>query len=135
MKISIWALAAAVTCWPAAAVTVLNFEGIPATYPSGNNTAIQGFYDGGTSSAGTSGTNFGVGFSSNALAICLNTIGVNCSNTSRGGQGDSNSQRGALFFLSGAQTYMNVSAGFDTGFSFFYVAANGGGFGVGLRRA
>jgi hypothetical protein len=102
----------------------LTFEGINPTYPTTNYAFVQNFYNGGTSSAGTSGTNFGVSFSSNAQAICLNTPGVTsgCSNTSRGGLGDPASQQGALFFLSGAQTFMNVPAGFDTGFSFNYTA-------------
>jgi hypothetical protein len=102
----------------------LTFEGINATYPTTNYAFVQNFYNGGTSSAGTSGTNFGISFSSNAQAICLNTPGVTsgCSNTSRGGLGDPASQQGALFFLSGAQTFMNVPAGFDTGFSFNYTA-------------
>lgn len=106
-----------------AAPIVLDFEGVNATYPSGF-AFVQNFYDGGTSSVGTSGVNYGVSFSSNAQAICLNTPGVTCSNTSRGGEGDPNSDKGALFFLSGAQTFMNVAAGFDTGFSFYYVAIN-----------
>jgi hypothetical protein len=105
------------------AVTVLNFEGVNATYPSGYS-YVNDFYNGGTSSDGTMGTNYGIGFSSNAQAICLNTNGVSCSNTSRGGLGDPTSDKGALFFLSGAETYMNVAAGFDTGFSFFYTAIN-----------
>ena len=66
---------------------VLNFEGINSTYPSGF-AFINTFYDGGTSSDGTTGTNYGITFSSNAQAICLNTPGVSCSNTSRGGLGD-----------------------------------------------
>jgi hypothetical protein len=105
-----------------AAVIDLTFEGINATYPTNNYAFVQNFYDGGTSSAGTSGTNFGIGFSSNAQAICLNTPGATCSNTSRGGLGDPASQLGGLFFLSGSQTFMNVAAGFDTGFSFNYAA-------------
>lgn len=110
-----------------AAPIVLKFEDIAPSYPSSNDTLVQDFYNGGTSSAGTSGTDFGVEFSSNALAICLNTTGVTCSNTSRGGQGDPTSQRGGLFFLSGNETFMNVAAGFDTGFSFFYSAIGQGG--------
>ena len=106
---------------------VLDFENIASSYPSGNNTLVQGFYNGGTSSAGTSGTNYGIEFSSNALAICLNTPGVNCSNTSRGGLGNPSSARGGLFFLTGRETYMNRTAGFMNGFSFFYSAANTGG--------
>lgn len=107
-------------------VVVLDFEGVNATYPSGF-AEVQDFYNGGTSSDGTSGTNYGIGFSSNALAICLNTPGVVCSNTSRGGLGNPNSAQGGLFFLSGTQTFMNVDAGFETGFSFFYTAINQGG--------
>lgn len=106
---------------------VLDFENIASSYPSGNNTLVQGFYNGGTSSAGTSGTNYGIEFSSNALAICLNTPGVSCSNTSRGGLGNPSSARGGLFFLTGSETYMNRNAGFMNGFSFFYSAANTGG--------
>ncbi len=91
---------------------VLNFEGI---IPAGSQSAPVGnFYDGG------GGTNYGITFSSNALAVCLNTPGVNCSNASRGGQGDPNSQSGGLFFLSGTQTYLDDAAGFNTGFSLFY---------------
>ena len=104
-------------------VIVLDFEGINATYPSGY-AFIQDFYNGGISSDGTSGPNYGIGFSDNAQAICLNTPGVSCSNTSRGGLGNPASAKGALFFLSGAQTFMNVAAGFDTGFAFNYTAIN-----------
>ncbi len=107
-----------------AEVVVLNFEGINATYPSTNYAEVLNFYNGGTSNQATSGTNYGIDFSPNALAICLNTPGNtgNCSNTSRGGQGDPGSTQGGLFFLTGAETFMNVPAGFDTGFSFFYTA-------------
>ncbi|MEM8780570.1 MAG: PEP-CTERM sorting domain-containing protein [Cyanobacteria bacterium P01_G01_bin.49] len=104
-------------------VTVLDFENI-APYPNGNNVFVQNYYNGGTSSIGTSGTNLGVGFSDNALLICLNTPGVTCSNTSKGGLGNLDSQQGALFFLSGSETFLNFEAGFDTGFSFFYTAPN-----------
>jgi hypothetical protein len=109
-----------------ASAQILNFEGINATYPSGF-AFIQDFYNGGTSSVGTSGPNYGIEFSPNAQAICLNTPGVSCSNTSRGGLGNPDSQLGGLFFLSGAQTFMNREAGFTTGFSFFYSAINQGG--------
>lgn len=100
---------------------VLNFEGINSTYPSGY-AFINNFYNGGTSSDGTTGTNYGITFSSNAQAICLNTPGVSCSNTSRGGLGDPNSQEGGLFFLSGSNTFMDDPSGFTTGFSLFYTA-------------
>jgi len=104
-----------------AAVVVLDFENI-ASYPHSNSIQVLDFYNGGTSSVGTTGTNYGISFSQEALNICLNSTSVTCSNTSRGGQGDPNSANGALFFLSGSQTYMNIAAGFDTGFSFNYTA-------------
>jgi hypothetical protein len=105
-----------------AAVITLDFEGI-APYPNSNNVLIQGFYNGGTSSIGTSGPNYGIEFSRNSLLICLNSTTVFCSNTSRGGLAP-NSDEGGLFFLSGADSIMNVAAGFTTGFSFNYTAAN-----------
>lgn len=111
-----------------ASVVVLDFENIAPSYPSTNYPSIEEFYNGGTSSAGTSGTNYGISFSDNALAICLNTPGNSCSNTSRGGQGNPNSQLGGLFFLTGNQALMNIAAGFQTGFSFFYVSLTQSGF-------
>lgn len=101
-----------------AAAVYLDFEGI-APYPNSSNVMIGGYYNGGTSSIGTSGPNLGVEFTSDALLLCLNTAASFCSNTSRGGLGISTSQLGALFFPGGNPT-MNVAAGFDTGFSFVY---------------
>ena len=100
---------------------VLKFEGIAS--PTNQTVAIGNFYNG----AGGAANNFGITFSSNALALCLNTPGVICSNTSRGGLGDPTSQTGGLFFLEGAQTYLNDAAGFSDGFSLFYTAVNEGG--------
>lgn len=110
-----------------AEVVVLDFEGVNTAYPSGNAAQILDFYNGGTSSVGTSGTNYGISFGNNALDICLNSTSVTCSNTSWGGLSTSNSSKGALFFLSGSQTYMNVAAGFKDGFSFNYVSYSSSG--------
>jgi len=126
-RLALIALGSLAVAGTASATIVLDFENINATYPSSGYAFVRGFYNGGTSSDGTTGTNYGVAFSDNAQAICLNTPGVFCSNTSRGGLGDPNSQKGALFFLSGAQTFMDVAAGFDTGFSFYYTAINQSG--------
>lgn len=104
------------------AVVSLDFEGINSSYPSDNYANILEFYNGGTSSQGTSGVNYGISFGRNALAICLNTPGNYCSNTSRGGVGDPASALGGLFFLEGDETFMNIAAGFETGFSFNYVS-------------
>ena len=104
---------------------VLNFEGINAVYPSYDFAAINQFYNGGTSSQGTSGVNFGVQFSTNAFAICLNTLdNTRCSGASRGGVGNAASRFGGLFFLERSQNLINRAAGFTTGFSFFYAARN-----------
>lgn len=110
-------LAIASTAASASAIT-LNFEGI-APYPNNSDVIIGGYYNGGTSSIGTSGANYGVEFTSNAILLCLNTAGVSCSNTSRGGQGIPSSAQGAMYFPDANPT-MNVAAGFDTGFSFVY---------------
>ncbi len=126
-QIAVLAVVIAAICISAGASTIdLTFEGI-APYPNGNNVLIENFYNGGTSSIGTSGTNYGISFPDNALLICLNTLSTFCSNTSRGGQGDPNSQQGALFFLSGSSTFLDDPAGFTTGFSFNYTAINVGG--------
>ncbi|HMN74572.1 MAG TPA: PEP-CTERM sorting domain-containing protein [Burkholderiaceae bacterium] len=125
LRYPILAAATAMTCSIGTAqadVVVLNFEGINATYPSGFAN-IYDFYNGGTSSDGTSGVNYGVQFTDNALAICLNTPGNYCSNTSRGGVAPG-SELGALFWLNGPETYMNYAAGFENGFSFNYAAPN-----------
>jgi len=84
---------------------VLKFEGI---VPQGQSTATVGnFYNGG----GGAANNFGITFSSNALGVCLNTLGALCGqgnvHGSRGGLGDAASQNGSLFFLLGSQTYMD----------------------------
>ncbi|WP_203561435.1 PEPxxWA-CTERM sorting domain-containing protein [Ideonella livida] len=123
-KTGLWTSLAAGTLLTAAsaaqAVVVLDFENI-APYPNNNSVFVQDYYNGGTSSLGTSGTDYGVSFGSNALLVCLNSTSVFCSNASHGGT-DPGSEQSGLFFLSGTETYMNVAAGFDTGFSFNYVS-------------
>lgn len=104
----------------AATVTVLNFEGIADN--ANPAISINNFYNGGTSSNGRSGTNYGITFSSNALALALNTLSQTSSNTSRGGQGDPSSQLGGFFYQNGSEAFLNFATGFDTGFSFFYSA-------------
>lgn len=107
-----------------ASVVVLDFEGLSATYPFTfyQPVFVNNFYNGGTSSTGTSGTNYGVSFSSDARALCLNTTTVKCSNSSRAGQGDPNSQTVGLTFTGQSASYLNVAAGFDTAFSFMYAS-------------
>jgi hypothetical protein len=107
-------------------VVDLTFEGI-APYPNDNDVEIENYYNGGTSSIGTSGTNYGISFPDNALVICLNSLSVDCSNTSRGGLGDPGSQDAGLFFLTGSSTFLDDPGGFTTGFSFNYAAISEGG--------
>ena len=117
------ATSAAIAAPASAAIVVLDFEGIAA---HGTQTGVQilEFYNGGTSSNGSSGTDFGASFGSNAITLCLNTPGTGCSNTSRGGLGDPASQFTGLFFLDGSETFLNFAAGFDTGFAFNYASNN-----------
>ena len=97
---SLAAAAVAATIGSAQAAIVLDFEG------TGNITPIGDFYNGGA------GTNYGISFGADALSIngpsnneALLPSGVN-----------------GLFFLNGSGALMNVSAGFTTGFSFYYSA-------------
>ena len=101
-----------------AAPITLNFEGI-APHPNNSSVLINSYYNGGTASNGSSGTNYGVEFVGDALLLCLNTTSVACSNTSKGGGGVVGSDLGAMFFVN-SNPIMNVAAGFDTGFSFSY---------------
>ncbi|MFZ4381301.1 MAG: PEPxxWA-CTERM sorting domain-containing protein [Sandarakinorhabdus sp.] len=127
-KFAILAAAMLVSATAAAAAPapiVLTFENI-APYPNNNDVSIEDYYNGGTSSIGTTGTNFGVSFANNALLICLNSTSVACSNASRGGLGDPASQQGGMFFFDGSETFLNVAAGFTTGFFFNYVSSVNG---------
>ena len=80
---------------------VLDFEGV------GNLNAVGNFYAG-----------LGVFFSPNALGV------VDADAGGSGNFGGEPSPDTALFFLTGSATYMNVPAGFKTGFSFWYTAIN-----------
>jgi hypothetical protein len=92
----------------AATVVTLDFEGV------GDEVAVNNFYNGGTDGAGHSGTNYGINFSSTSLGIIDSDAG------GTGNFANEPSPNTVLFFLSGGAATMNVAAGFDTGFSFFY---------------
>lgn len=90
-----------------AAPVVLTFEGV------GDFAHVENFYNGGTDSAGNSGTNYGIEFGANSLGIIEGK---------QGGSGNFEnepSSKTVLFFLTGSAV-LNNAAGFDTGFSFFY---------------
>ena len=107
MKFAFGVAAAIALAAPAAAsVVVLDFTGV--ANPS-NSTEVGGFYNGGTSGDGNSGPNYGVSFTSNALAI-------NSYN------GSNEPDPGILYFLSGGAVNITYAAGFTTGFSFYYAS-------------
>lgn len=100
-----------------ASVVYINFENIVA-YPHNSDVTIDSYYNGGISSIGNTGPNFGVNFGQFSLLLCLNTAGISCTNVSRGGIGIASSQRNALGIL--VSEVVNVAAGFDTALSFVY---------------
>jgi hypothetical protein len=93
----------------------LTFEGL------GNLDEISQFYNGGTSSSGLAGSNYGIYFSKNALAI------INMEKD--GGSGNFTNEEGshtAMFFLTGTSVTMNVPKGFTDALSFHYVSLGSG---------
>ena len=95
--------------------TVLTFEGLQCEEPVAN------FYNGGFGGNGSGpGPNYGITFTANSLAlqdyIHCPQFGSNIGNLP--------SPYTGLFFLSGGAATMNVPAGFNTGFSFYYAAPN-----------
>lgn len=98
-----------------AAPIVLDFEGLD------DFEGIGAFYNGGTSENGNSGPDYGVEFSGNTLAIIDQDAGGS------GNFGGEPSPDTVMFFLEEGESVMNVAAGFETGFSFFYSAVNNPG--------
>jgi PEP-CTERM motif len=107
LKILLASSAMAMATSASAAVVVLDFTGVATT---NNVTAVGGFYNGGTSGDGNTGTNYGAAFSNNALAI----------NAYNGCCEPGTPSKGILFFTSGGAVTIDYAAGFDTGFSFVY---------------
>jgi len=108
-------LALLVIAQPAqAAVFNLTFEGLL------DQEQVLEFYNGGTGSAGSSGPNLGISFGSSALAL-IDADAGGTGNFANEPSGDT-----IAFFLSAGNLIMNVNAGFDTGFSFFYTSSQDG---------
>jgi hypothetical protein len=99
-----------------ASAQALEFEGLRDTEQ------ILNFYNGGVGSLGSGpGPNQGVSFASNAIVFNRND--------SPGGTGNfrnNPSGVGVMSFLTGGGAFMNVPAGFTTGFSFFYASSQAG---------
>lgn len=100
-------IGAALHAGAAEAAFVLDFEG------ASDGAQLLDFYNGGTDSAGNSGANFGVQFGANALAIIDQDAGGS------GNFANEPSPNTTMSFVTGSAV-LNYSAGFDTGFSFFY---------------
>ena len=99
----------------AQSTVTLTFEGL------GNGEPVSQFYNGGTSGNGSGpGTNYGISFSPNSLALIDSDAGGS------GNFGGEPSPDTVLFFTSGTAV-MNVPAGFATGFSFYYSAISNPG--------
>jgi len=91
-----------------AGTIVLTFEGLQ------NSEQVLNYYNGGFGGNGSGpGPNFGITFGTDSLATVSQAAGGS-------GNFDGATMPTALFFLSGPGDIMNVSAGFTTGFSFFY---------------
>jgi PEP-CTERM motif len=101
----------------AAAPIVLTFEGLA------DWEGVADFYNGGTGSLGSGpGSNHGIRFT-NAIALIDSDAGGS------GNFGGEPSPSTAITFLDPQATsaVLNIAAGFDTGFSFFYTAINSPG--------
>lgn len=98
----------------AAVPIVLTFEGV------GDVAAVNDFYNGGTDSAGNRGSNYGINFSRTSLGSIDRDAG------GTGNFANEPSGKTIVAFLQGSAATMNVAAGFDTGFSFFYSSKENG---------
>jgi hypothetical protein len=94
---------------------VLNMSGLQ------NEEAIENYFNGGLGGNGSGpGPAYGIVFSSNSLAII---------SEAQGGSGNfnNNPSGGPIpYFLNGSAGTMDVAAGFNTGFSFYYSATSPG---------
>lgn len=101
------ALAAALPFAAQAADVTLTFEGATSF------ASIAGYYNGGTDTAGATGPDFGIGFSSGALALQNDVLGPYFSNAP---------SPGTVMFTPAAAAVMNVAAGFSGRLDFFYAS-------------
>jgi len=119
VSISLAGLCAAQQC---AQVPILTFEGLR------DNEPILNFYNGGDGANGSGpGPNYGITFEGQSLAIISDLSTIVTAAGPQTGTGDfSNAPSGVTtaYFLSGSGVVMNVAAGFTTGFSVYYAAAN-----------
>lgn len=113
-KIQIIAVAAlGSSLFSQAAITVLDFEGLQ------NQESIDNFYNGGTGSLGSIGFSYGITFGGQSVALIDEDAG------GTGNFANEPTSDTIMFFPDANTSLMNVLAGFDTGFSFFYAAFQG----------
>jgi hypothetical protein len=106
----------AATVSAANATVVIGFDELQNFEP------VSSYYNGGLGGSGTGpGPNDGIVFSDNALALNDRNLYFGSNVTQEP------SYPNSMIFLSGTAATMNVTAGFDTGFSFYYSAPVYGG--------
>lgn len=103
-------------CGVASAAVVMTFD-----QQNGNGEYVDNYYNGGCGGSygggvTCGGPNYGVVWNGALEGYAPNGLWNNTS--------DSPSPPGVMGFLDSNNAYMNVAAGFDTGFSFYYAAAN-----------
>ena len=107
-----WALLLPALCTAQSSIVTLDFEGLQGTEP------ILNFYNGGLGGKSSGpGPNYGITFGADSLTLI---------SQAQGGSGNFDlnpSGKSVVFFNSGSGVVMNVTAGFSTGFSFYYAAA------------
>lgn len=98
------------TAASSAAIVTLDFEGLQ------NLESVNGFYNGGTGSLGSSGTDYGVEFSSNTLGATSVLAGGS------GAFANEPSPQTVMFSDNGAAATLTMAGGFEDGFSFYYAS-------------
>lgn len=94
-----------------AGTIVLTFEGLQ------DNEAVMNYYNGGLGGNGSGpGPNYGITFGPDTLAL------ISGANGGSGNFSGSPTMPTIIYFLTGPGDVMDVPAGFDTGFSFYYSA-------------
>ena len=117
MKLTLLAPTTFLALMPAVAsanTVTLTFTGLQ------NVEAIDNYYNGGSGGSGsTGGPNYGVSFTPDSLAIISADVTGGTGNFDNVPPPATNT---IAFFLTGSGDTMNVAAGFNTGFSFYYAA-------------
>lgn len=112
----------------------LDFEGIAPHERFYNLRSIGDYYHGRAVYANWVGPDLGVSLSNSAHLLCLNTLNVDCSGTSKAGLGPTSSQLGALYFSQTAPV-ISVEDGFDQQLSLWYTNPFGDSVGIEIHAS